>query len=180
MVPLTANSGGRRGLKDGLPPRGKWWRKPNCSGDTMPANPDFKELLSIFNAEHVEYLVAGAHAVIYHTEPRYTKDLDIWVNPTPANAARVHRALSRFGAPLREVTVADFCDPETIYQIGVAPNRIDIIAGVDGVTFAEAWADRVETTYAGVPIPLMGKASLIKAKRAAGRPQDLLDLDKLQ
>lgn len=146
----------------------------------MPANPDFKELLSIFNDEHVEYLVAGAHAVIYHTEPRYTKDLDLWINPTPENAARVHQALARFGAPLRGIAVEDFADPETIYQMGVAPNRIDVIAGVDGVTFVEAWADRVETTYEGVPIPLMGRGSLIKAKRAAGRPQDLLDLDRLQ
>ncbi len=146
----------------------------------MPANPDFKELLSIFNDEHVEYLVAGAHAVIYHTQPRYTKDLDLWVNPTPANAARVHQALARFGAPLRGVTVDDFADTETIYQMGVPPNRIDVITAVDGVTFAEAWADRVQTTYDGVPFSLMGKATLIRNKRAAGRPQDLLDLDRLQ
>jgi hypothetical protein len=146
----------------------------------MPANPDFKELLSIFNDEGVEYLVAGAHAVMYHTEPRYTKDLDVWVNPTPENAARTFRALARFGAPLREATAKDFCDPDAIYQLGVAPNRIDIIMGIAGVSFTEAWADRVETTYAGVPICLMGKATLIKAKQASGRPQDLLDLEKLR
>ncbi len=146
----------------------------------MPANPDFKELLSIFNDERVEYLVAGAHAVIYHTEPRYTKDLDVWINPTPENAGRAHRALMRFGAPLRGVSVADFCDAETIYQIGVVPNRIDIMAGVEGVTFAEAWADRVMTTYDGIPVPLMGRMSLIMTKRATGRLQDLLDLKKLQ
>jgi hypothetical protein len=146
----------------------------------VPANPDFKELLSIFNDERVEYLVAGAHAVIYHTEPRYTKDLDVWINSTAVNAARVHRALSRFGAPLRGITADDFADPETIYQMGVAPNRIDVICGVDGLTFPEAWTDRVMTTYDGIPIPLMGKASLIKNKRATGRPQDLLDVAKLE
>jgi hypothetical protein len=146
----------------------------------MSANPDFKELLSIFNEERVEYLVAGAHAVMYHTEPRFTKDLDLWVKPTPENATRTYRALARFGAPLQQASVNDFCDPELIYQLGVAPNRIDVIMGILGATFTEAWADRIETTYAGVPIHLMGKTSLIKAKKAAGRPQDLLDLEKLR
>lgn len=145
----------------------------------MPANPDFKELLSAFNDEGVEYLVAGAHAVIFYTEPRYTKDLNIWVNPTQENAAWVHRALTRFGAPLQSVSVDDFCDKEAVYQLGVAPNRIDVMMGVAGVEFAEAWADRVETTYSDVPIHIMGKASLIKAKKTSGRKQDELDLEKL-
>jgi hypothetical protein len=146
----------------------------------MPSNPDFKELLSIFNDERVEYLVAGAHAVMYFTEPRYTKDLDLWVNPTPENAQRVFRALSRFGAPLHNITAADFCDPDAVYQLGVAPNRIDILMCISGVTFAEAQTDCVNTTYDGIPIRLMGKASLIKAKKTSGRPQDMLDLEKLQ
>jgi hypothetical protein len=124
--------------------------------------------------------VAGAHAVIYHTEPRYTKDLDIWVNPTPENAQRVHRALVRFGAPLRDVSEADFCNPDLVYQIGVAPNRIDILMGVSGVDFPSAWGDHVASTYGGVPISIMGKKSLMATKKAAGRPQDLLDLKKLQ
>jgi len=146
----------------------------------MPANPDFKDLFSIFNEEGVEYLVAGAHAVIYFSEPRYTKDLDIWVNPTPGNAARVWRALTRFGAPLSGVTQADFHDQELIYQIGVEPNRIDVIMGVAGVSFGEAWQGRVQSSYGGVPINIMGKDDLIAAKEAAGRPQDLLDLAKLR
>jgi hypothetical protein len=145
----------------------------------MPANVDFKDLFSIFNEEGVEYLVAGAHAVIFFSEPRYTKDLDVWVNPSPENAARVFRALSRFGAPLTNVVEKDFSDADLVYQIGVEPNRIDILMGVAGVTFEEAWAGRVESTYGGVPIHITGKATLIKAKRAADRPQDRLDLDKL-
>jgi len=145
----------------------------------MPANPDFRDLFSVFNAENVEYLVAGAHAVIFFSEPRYTKDLDVWVNPTAGNAARVYRALSVFGAPLNEIAEKDFRDHELVYQIGVEPNRIDIIMGVAGVEFDEAWPDRVESTYAGVPIHIMGKSSLIKAKQASGRPQDRLDLEKL-
>ena len=146
----------------------------------MPANPDFRDLFSIFNDERVEYLVAGAHAVIYFSEPRYTKDLDVWVHATRENAARVYRALSRFGAPLKHIAVEDFCDESLIYQVGIEPNRIDVIMGVAGVSFDDAWRDRVESTYAGVPIHIMGRDSLVKAKRAAGRKQDLLDLEKLE
>lgn len=145
----------------------------------MAANPDFKDLFSIFNEEKVEYLVAGAHAVIYFSEPRYTKDLDIWVNPTVENAIRVHAALARFGAPLKGISIDDFCDREMIYQVGIEPNRIDILMGIIGVEFNSAWVERVESTYDGIPIHIMGKESLRKAKKASGRPQDLLDLEKL-
>lgn len=146
----------------------------------MPVNQDFRDLFSILNDERVEYLVAGAHAVIFHAEPRYTKDLDIWVNPTPENAARVYKALTRFGAPLHDVTAQDFCAKDLVYQIGVAPNRIDIMMGLAGVDFDEAWTDRVASSYGGVPINVMGRSTLFKAKKAAGRPQDLLDLEKLR
>ena len=145
----------------------------------MPTNPDFKDLFRLFNDAGVEYLVVGAHAVVYYTEPRYTKDLDIWVNPTPANAERVFRALQSFGAPLKDMTLASFTDPDLIYQIGVAPNRIDIVMSIAGVQFAPAWAERVESAYDGAPISILGKSSLLRAKEAAGRPQDLLDLEKL-
>ncbi len=145
----------------------------------MASNPDFRDLFSAFAAAGVEYLVAGAHAVIFHAEPRYTKDLDLWVNPTAENSRRVFSALKAFGAPLRGLTDQAFTDPDLVYQIGVAPNRIDIVAGVAGVDFPAAWADRVETTYDGVPIRVMGRDSLIRAKRASGRPQDRLDLRRL-
>lgn len=145
----------------------------------MAANQDFKDLFRVFNEERVEYLVAGAHAVIYFSEPRYTKDLDIWINPTPENAKRVYAGLARFGAPLREITIDDFCRKEMIYQVGIEPNRIDILMGIAGVEFDQAWADKVESTYDGEPIHIMGRENLRKAKKAAGRPQDLLDLEKL-
>jgi hypothetical protein len=145
----------------------------------MPANPDFKDLFRIFNEENVEYLVVGAHAVIFYAEPRYTKDLDIWINSTALNAARVYRALGRFGAPLRDIQEEDFTESDLIYQIGIAPNRIDILMSIAGVNFDEAWADRTESSYDGVPIHILGKDSLIKAKKATGRPQDILDMDRL-
>jgi len=145
----------------------------------MPANSDFREMFSAFNAENVEYLVVDAHAVIYYTEPRYTKDLDIWVNPTAENAKRVYEALKRFGAPLDDVTHSSLTDPESVFQIGVAPNRIDIMMGIAGVDFSSAWTGRVDTTYDDIPIHILGKVQLIQTKRATGRPQDLLDIQRL-
>ena len=145
----------------------------------MPANPDFKDLFSIFNDESVEYLVAGAHAVIYFSEPRYTKDLDIWVSPSPDNAARVFRALARFGAPLQDVHESDFQDRDLVYQIGVEPNRIDILMSIAGCEFDAAWRTRVESSYGGIPIHIMGRATLICAKQTSNRLQDQVDLQKL-
>ena len=146
----------------------------------MSANPDYRDLFSIFSEEKVEYLVVGAHAVIYYAEPRYTKDLGIWVRSSSDNALRVWRALRTFGAPLRDVTYEDFTDPEMVYQIGVAPNRIDILMGIKGVDFDTAWKNKVESTYDGIPIYILGKYELIRAKKASQRPQDLLDLEKLE
>ena len=146
----------------------------------MPSNPDFKDLFKLFNEEGVEYLVAGAHAVMVFTEPRYTKDLDILVRATPENAGRVFRALRRFGAPLRNITTQDFTKTDLVYQIGVAPNRIDILMGVAGVEFEEAWVHRLQSTYDSVPIAIMGKTQLLKAKKATGRPTDLLDVARLE
>ncbi len=180
MGPSIVISGGMPELRRVSRPLGRWWRRLAFSEDSMAANPDFKDLFNIFNEEQVEYLLAGAHAVIFFSEPRYTKDLDIWVNPTAENAKRVFAALTRFGAPLKNISVTDFCDKEMIYQIGVEPNRIDILMGIAGVEFGPAWVDRVESTYDGIPIHVMGKESLQKAKKASGRPQDLLDLEKLQ
>lgn len=146
----------------------------------MPANSDFRDLFRLFNEEGVEYLVVGAHAVMFYAEPRYTKDLDVWVNPTPDNAERVYRALAAFGAPLQGVAPADLCQSHLVYQIGVAPNRIDVLMGIGGVDFPTAWAGRVHSTYDDVPISIIGRRELIASKRAVGRGQDLLDLERLE
>ena len=98
----------------------------------MAANPDFKDLFSELYAAHAEFLVVGAHAVMFYTAPRYTKDLDVWVRPTAGNAARVHRALTAFGAPMSDLTSDDLARPGTIFQIGVAPNRVDILTSIEG------------------------------------------------
>jgi hypothetical protein len=102
-------------------------------------NQDFRDLLAEFNARGVEYLVVGAHALAAHGHVRATKDLDVWVRPEPSNAGRVIAALVAFGAPLHDLTEADMASPGTIFQIGVAPIRIDVITSIDGVVFEEAW-----------------------------------------
>jgi hypothetical protein len=136
--------------------------------------------LRALNAAEVRYLVVDGYAMAFHEHPRFTKDLDVWVEPTRANAARPWEALRSFGAPLRDLRMEDLTDPEAVYQIGVAPNRIDILMGVSGVDFADAWAERSEGRYGGVPFHVIGRAALIRNKRAAGRPQDLLDAQVLE
>jgi hypothetical protein len=117
---------------------------------------------------------------MFHTAPRYTKDLDVWVRPSPDNAARVHRALITFGAPMADLSVQDLAVAGTIFQIGVAPNRIDVLTAIEGVDFEAAWQRRAPTTYGGVPIQVLSIPDLLTNKRAVGRPQDLLDVENLE
>ena len=141
---------------------------------------DFKELLLAFNAHNVEYLIVGAHALAAHGHVRATKDMDVWVRPEQSNAQKVLQALLDFGAPLRDLTSDDLSRKETIFQIGVPPLRIDIITDVDGVEFAEAWPDRVETSFGGVPTFVISRHHLITNKKTAARLQDLADVQQLE
>jgi hypothetical protein len=143
-------------------------------------NPDFRDLFAVLNETGTRYLLVGGYAVAFHAEPRFTKDLDVWTEPGPDNAACVLEALRRFGAPLHELTAADLAQPDTVFQMGVAPNRIDIVTGIDGVGFSEAWPERAETTYGDQPVPVIGRRHLVQNKRASARPQDLLDLTILE
>ena len=143
-------------------------------------SPDFRDLLSEFNAHGVEYLVVGAFALAAHGRVRATGDLDVWVRPEAANARKVLAALRAFGAPLQDLTEADLSRPGTIFQIGVAPLRIDVLTGIDGVDFGAAWSDRVTSKFADQTVPVLSVTHLIKNKRAAGRAQDLADLEWLE
>jgi hypothetical protein len=143
-------------------------------------NPDFRDLLAAFNARGVEYLVVGAHALAAHGLVRATKDLDVWVRPEPENARRVLVALAAFGAPLQDLTQDDFSHAGLIFQIGVEPIRIDVITAIDGVTFEEAWRDRVEVGFADQRVSVLSQRHLIQNKRAAGRAQDLVDVKWLE
>lgn len=146
----------------------------------MPVNPDFRDLFSELSVVEARYLVVGAHAVIFHATPRYTKDLDVWIEPTEDNAQRVYTALTRFGAPMETLAVEDLATSGTIFQIGIEPNRIDVITEVEGLTFVDAWQRRVLSTYGDVPIALLGLDDLLVNKRAVGRQQDLLDVESLE
>lgn len=143
-------------------------------------NRDFVELILAFNDAEVAYLVVGAHALAAHGHVRATKDLDVWVRPDPANATRVYRALAAFGAPLSDLTEEDLAAPGTIFQIGVAPVRIDVLTSIDGVRFEEAWPARVQTTFGGAPVAVLSREHLIQNKRASGRLQDLADIERLE
>jgi hypothetical protein len=143
-------------------------------------NPDFKDLLSIFNANGVEFIIVGAHALAAHGLVRATKDMDVWVRPAPANAKLVFKALGEFGAPLGDLTIEDLSRSGLIFQIGVAPIRIDIITAIDGVTFEDAWHDRFMATFADEAVSVLSRGHLIQNKRAAGRDQDLVDVKWLE
>ncbi len=143
-------------------------------------SPDFRDLLSTFNAHRVDYLVVGAHALAAHGHVRATGDLDVWIKAEPANARRVLEALRAFGAPLQDLSEADLTRAGTMFQISVAPLRIDILTGIDGVAFDEAWVDRLTARFADLSVPVLSANHLIRNKRAVGRAQDLADVEWLE
>jgi len=146
----------------------------------MPINRDFRDLFATLNDARVRYLLVGGYAVAFHTEPRYTKALDVWVEAGPENAPRVLAALRAFGAPIGDLTIEDLERATTVFQMGVPPNRIDIVTGLDAVTFDDAWQARASMTYGDQPVAVIGCDALIANKRAVGRPQDLADLERLE
>ena len=148
----------------------------------MIESPHYKELLQALNDCQVEYLIVGGYAVMKYTEPRYTKDLDVWVNNSPKNAARLFHALAKFGAPLQDdgISPDTFTQDGIVYQIGVAPVRIDILTQITGAQFGAAWRGRIASTIFGIPVNFISLADLIANKQAAGRGADLEDLKRIQ
>ena len=142
-------------------------------------NSDFRDLLRVLNEEQVRYLIAGGYAVIHYSQPRYTKDLDIWVDPSADNAHRLMKAFAKFGLPLLGLKESDFAESGTQFNIGVAPCQIDILTTIPGLEFAAAWEHRVTSDEAGLAIPYLGKDDLITAKKTAGRLQDLADIEEI-
>ncbi|MEO8597050.1 MAG: hypothetical protein ABI759_27275 [Candidatus Solibacter sp.] len=136
--------------------------------------------MNIFNENEVKYLIVGGHAVMLYTEPRYTKDLDLWVDATAENAALVFRSLLAFGAPLAGLTAQDFGDEGWFYQMGMPPVRVDILMSIDGVTFAEAWRNRQAGKLGKVAAWYIGRQELIRNKKASGRHIDLHDAEQLE
>lgn len=143
-------------------------------------NRDYVEMLSALSDADAEYLVVGAYAMAVHGRPRATGDLDLWVRPTPENAERVWEALARFGAPLDRLEPEDLTTPELVFQIGVVPNRIDILTSVTGLSFDRSWERRVIVPIEGVEVPVIGREDLIENKKELGRPRDLADVSELE
>lgn len=140
---------------------------------------DFKELLELFNAHGVEYVIVGGYALAAHGAPRTTGDLDLWVNPTPENAGRILRALQEFGIGGIDLSTADFVKPDHVVQLGVPPVRVDLVTAIDGVQWAEAWQGKLAGDYGTVSTHYLGRREFIANKRACGRHKDLADVDAL-
>lgn len=135
--------------------------------------------MNLFNEASARYLIVGGYAVIEHTEPRYTKDLDIWVGTDPKNALKIYSSLKKFGAPLSGITATDFATPHVVYQMGIAPVRIDIITTLEGLDFDQCWHMRHESSYGDAQARFISLDHLILNKKTAGRPQDLVDVENL-
>jgi predicted nucleotidyltransferase len=141
---------------------------------------DHRDILKEFLDGGVEFLVVGAHALAAHGIPRATGDLDLWINRSSENVAKVWQALTRFGAPLTDLDPSDLEKPDVVYQVGVTPSRIEILSLIDGVAFGQAWQQRIEIDVEGLKIPVIGREDLIRNKDTVGRPQDIADIKRLK
>jgi len=146
----------------------------------MILNKDYKDILHALNDEKADFLLVGAYAMAAHGYPRATMDIDIWVSPSPANAAAVLSALEHFGAPLHDLTEEDLRKDNTVFQIGVAPRRIDIITSASGLDFEQALSNSVQADIDGIALRVLSVDDLIANKRAAGRTRDLADAEMLE
>ena len=145
----------------------------------MEAQPDFKELLELFNSHGVEYLVVGAYALAFYGAPRNTGDIDLLVKPDPTNAQRILAALTAFGFASLGLQLEDFCTAEKVIQLGVPPVRIDLLTSLSGITWDEAFQGRMIGQYGGISVQFIGKSEFIKNKRATGRKKDAADIEAI-
>ena len=142
-------------------------------------NNDFKEFVQFLNANAVEYLVVGGYALMAHGHPRYTGDIDFWVNPAPTNIANLLTALKQFGFASVDLKEEDFLVEQAVIQLGFPPARIDLMVAVSGVQFASAYESRLEVDLDDTRIYVINRADFIRNKQATGRPKDLIDLKEL-
>ena len=142
-------------------------------------NQDFLDLLRALSAHDVRFMIVGAYALAVHGRPRATGDLDIWIDATPDNAARLIGALQDFGAPMTSISAADFSKPGIVFQMGLPPYRIDILTELTGIHFVEAWPHRVRGPFGELEADYIGRDAFIRNKRATGRARDLGDIEAL-
>lgn len=145
-----------------------------------PLSNDLREFIRLLAREGVEYLIVGAWSLAFHGRPRYTGDLDLFVRRDPTNAERIMRVIEAFGFGSVGLTREDFLRENYVIQLGVEPNRLDILTGISGVSFEEAWAARVSGTLEGLPVWFISRELLIRNKQASGRDQDLADVRTLE
>jgi hypothetical protein len=145
----------------------------------MKVEKDYEEFLRLLNKNRVKYCVIGSFALAIHAKPRYTKDIDILIEPEEKNSSAILRTLQQFGFSSIEITEKDFLKLDQIIQLGYEPVLIDLLTSIAGCSFAEVWRNKVTVRYGKVDAFFMGKEELIKNKRAAGRKQDLADLELL-
>ncbi len=143
-------------------------------------NSDYRDMLQVLLDHGVRFLLVGAYAMGAHGYPRATGDIDIWIEPSADNSVRVCRALVIFGAPMDEIEEDTFVKRGIVFQIGVAPRRIDIITAISGVDFNSAYQQRLTVDVDGLPVPILSYEDLLKNKRATGRDKDRLDADRLE
>ena len=177
---MILSIGSAKTLMHDLQPLGNLSFLPMSEKGAITLNSDFKELLNLLNEAQAKDLVVGGYAVIEYTEPRYTKDLDIWVSPERNNAERVYTALKQFGAPLANITIEDFTNPNLVYYLGRPPVRVDILMGLTGLEFERSWSNRVEGNYGEIQTQFISIEDLIITKSKAGRPQDIIDVENLR
>lgn len=146
----------------------------------MILNEDYRDMLSALNAEQVDFILIGAYALAAHGYPRATMDIDIWVMPSPENADAVIRALKRFGSPLHDLSPDDLQKTDTVFQIGVAPRRIDLLTGATGLDFSTATENAIARQVDGIDLKVLSIDDLITNKLATGRPKDKIDADELK
>jgi hypothetical protein len=142
-------------------------------------NEDYKDMLLCLQSEGVNFILVGAYALAAHGFPRATLDIDIWVEPTVANAQKVYKALTKFGAPLKDISKEDLVSKDTVFQIGVPPRRIDIITGITGVEFAEAIKDAIQTEVEDIKLKILSLKHIKQNKIACGRHKDLADIEMI-
>jgi len=145
----------------------------------MEVQPDFRDLLALFNEHKVDYIIVGAYALAFHGAPRYTGDIDILVKPDALNAQKIIGALNEFGFESVGLSSEDFESPDKVIQLGFPPVRIDIITSITGVSWEDAWSGRVEGKFGDVLVHYIGRQEFILNKRALGRKKDLADVEAL-
>ncbi len=146
----------------------------------MKKSEDFKEFIKLLNEHECRYLIVGGYALSFHSKPKFTKDIDFWIDPQPDNAKKIIKVLSDFGFSQLDITIDDLTDPNKVIQLGKEPLRIDLLTSIDGLTFEMAYENRVIGNYFDIKANIISQEDLILNKKSSGRKKDLFDLSWIE